>query len=108
MSDVDHDPKPRPSAPCFALLTQSIFGTCHRHFHEQRINAALLLSEPLQARWQIFYGCWYDIPYINLFTRIKVYPHVAQDFRDCIDKKRYIQRNSMLATRWSVRYRRHQ
>ena len=81
----------------------------NRHFHEQRINAALLLNEkePLQgAVADFFYGCWYDIPYdvTNLFTRIqdRLYPHVEQGFRNCINKKSYIQRNSILATRWSV------
>ena len=53
-----------------------------------------------------FYGCWFDIPYDvnNLFTRIKdrLPPQIKQSFRDCIDKKSYIERHSTLATRWSV------
>ncbi|GAF55038.1 hypothetical protein JCM18901_656 [Psychrobacter sp. JCM 18901] len=94
----------------FRFYSRKVFlAPNNRHFHEQRINAALLLTEkePLQgAVADFFYGCWFDIPYDvnNLFTRIKdrLYPHVQQGFRECIDKKRYIQRNSMLATRWSV------
>ncbi|PYE38961.1 hypothetical protein [Psychrobacter fozii] len=94
----------------FRLYSRKVFlAPNNRHFHEQRINAALLLTErePLQgAVADFFYGCWYDIPYDvnNLFIRVKdrLYPHIQQGFRDCIDKKAYIQRNSMLATRWSV------
>ena len=111
MSDVDLIKEAETEARrAFRFYSRKVFlAPANRHFHEQRINAALLLSEkePLQgAVADFFYGCWYDIPYDvnNLFTRIKdrLYPHVAQGFRDCIDKKRYIQRNSMLATRWSV------
>jgi len=94
----------------FRLYSRKVFLVPNnRHFHEQRINAALLMTEkePLQgAVADFFYGCWFDIPYDvnNLFTRIKdrLYPDAQQGFRDCIDKKSYIQRNSMLATRWSV------
>ena len=94
----------------FRFYSRKVFlAPNNRYFHELRINAALLLTEkePLQgAVADFFYGCWFDIPYDvnNLFTRIKdrLYPHVQQGFRDCIDKKIYVQRNSMLATRWSV------
>lgn len=94
----------------FRFYSRKVFlAPNNRHFHEQRINAALLLTEkePLQgAVADFFYGCWFDIPYDvnNLFTRIKdrLTPEAKQGFRDCIDKKSYIQRNSMLATRWSV------
>ncbi|WP_207804010.1 hypothetical protein [Psychrobacter sp. JCM 18903] len=61
----------------FRLYSRKVFlAPNNRHFHEQRINAALLLTEkePLQgAVADFFYGCWYDIPYDvnNLFTRIK-------------------------------------
>ncbi|WP_201555879.1 hypothetical protein [Psychrobacter sp. 72-O-c] len=94
----------------FRVYSRKIFlAPNNRHFHEQRINAALLLSEkePLQgAVADFFYGCWYDIPYdvTNMFTRIqgRLHPHVELAFRDCINKLAYIQHSSVLATRWSV------
>ena len=111
MSDVDLIKESEMAArKVFRLYSRKVFlAPNNRYFHEQRINAALLLNEkePLQgAVADFFYGCWYDIPYdvTNLFTRIqdRLYPQVEQGFRDCINKKSYIQRNSMLATRWSV------
>ena len=111
MSDVDLIKESEMAArKVFRFYSRKVFLTPNnRHFHEQRINAALLLNEkePLQgAVADFFYGCWYDIPYdvTNLFTRIqdRLYPHVEQGFRNCINKKSYIQRNSILATRWSV------
>lgn len=94
----------------FRYYSRKVFlSPNNRNFHVQRINAALLLTEkePIQgAIADFFYGCWYEIPYDveDLFSRIKyrLLPHVEQGFRDCIDKKSYVQRNSMLATRWSV------
>ena len=94
----------------FRLYSRRIFlAPNNRHFHEQRINAALLLKEkePLQgAVADFFYGCWYDIPYdvSNMFTRIqgRLHPYIEQAFRECIAKRDYIQRSSVLATRWSV------
>ena len=84
----------------YRLYSRKIFlAPNNRHFHEQRINAALLLNEkePLQgAIADFFYGCWYDIPYdvTNMFTRLqgRLLPHIEQGFRDCIDKKTYIQK----------------
>ena len=111
MSDIDLIKESEMAArKVFRFYSRKVFlAPNNRYFHEQRINAALLLNEkePLQgAVADFFYGCWYDIPYdvTNLFTRIqdRLYPHVEQGFRDCINKKSYIQRNSMLATRWSV------
>ena len=111
MSDIDLIKESEIAArKVFRFYSRKVFlAPNNRYFHEQRINAALLLNEkePLQgAVADFFYGCWYDIPYdvTNLFTRIqdRLYPHVEQGFRDCINKKSYIQRNSMLATRWSV------
>lgn len=111
MSDVDLIKESEMAArKVFRFYSRKVFLTPNnRYFHEQRINAALLLNEkePLQgAVADFFYGCWYDIPYdvTNLFTRIqdRLYPHVEQGFRNCINKKSYIQRNSILATRWSV------
>lgn len=94
----------------FRYYSRKVFlSPNNRNFHVQRINAALLLTEkePIQgAIADFFYGCWYEIPYDveDLFSRIKyrLLPHVEQGFHDCIDKKSYVQRNSMLATRWSV------
>ena len=111
MSDIDLIKESEIAArKVFRFYSRKVFlAPNNRYFHEQRINAALLLNEkePLQgAVADFFYGCWYDIPYdvTNLFTRIqdRLYPQVEQGFRDCINKKSYIQRNSMLATRWSV------
>lgn len=80
-----------------------------RSFHEKRIDAALLLEEkePVQgALADFFYSCWYDIPYDiqDIFARVKdrLQPQIAQSFNDCINKLDYIQRSSVLATRWSV------
>ena len=51
----------------FRFYSRKVFlAPNNRHFHEQRINAALLLTEkePLQgAVADFFYGCWFDIPY---------------------------------------------
>lgn len=111
MSDLDLIKESEMAARrVYRLYSRKIFiAPNNRHFHEQRINAALLLNEkePLQgAVADFFYGCWYDIPYdvTNMFTRLqgRMLPHIEQGFRDCIDKKSYIQKNSMLATRWSV------
>lgn len=111
MSDLDLIKESEMAARrVYRLYSRKIFiAPNNRHFHEQRINAALLLNEkePLQgAVADFFYGCWYDIPYdvTNMFTRLqgRMLPPIEQGFRDCIDKKSYIQKNSMLATRWSV------
>ncbi|GAA0310398.1 hypothetical protein [Psychrobacter aestuarii] len=81
----------------------------HRHYHEQRIKAALLLGErePLQgAIADFFYGCWYDIPYdgMDIFTAIqgRLHPQIEQAFVNCINKLDYIRHSSTFATRWSV------
>ncbi len=81
----------------------------NRYYHEQRIDAALLLDEkePLQgALADFFYGCWYDIPYNieEVFTRVqgRLHAHIEQAFRDCINKLNNIDRSSVFATRWSV------
>lgn len=81
----------------------------NRYYHEQRINAALLLEEkePLQgALADFFFGCWYDIPYDieDIFARVqgRLHSHIEQAFRDCIYKLGYIESSSIFATRWSV------
>lgn len=81
----------------------------NRYYHEQRINAAMLLKEkePLQgALADFFYGCWFNIPYDTeeMFERVqaRLTPNLQKAFRRCIDKVDYIGRSSVLATRWSV------
>ena len=81
----------------------------NRYYHEQRINAALLLpeKEPLQgALADFFYGCWYDISYdiADIFARVqgRLHPQIEQAFRNCINKLDYIKHSSIFATRWSV------
>ncbi|MEN2750328.1 hypothetical protein AAIR29_01645 [Psychrobacter sp. FBL11] len=81
----------------------------NRYYHEQRINAALLLNEkePLQgAVADFFFGCWYDIPYDvkDIFARIqgRLHPQIEHAFHNCINKLDYIKYSSEFATRWSV------
>lgn len=81
----------------------------NRYYHEQRINAALLLNEkePLQgALADFFYACWYDIPYDveSIFAQVqhRLSEPVREKFSDCIYKLDYIQHSSIFATRWSV------
>ena len=78
MSDLDLIKESEMAARrVYRLYSRKIFiAPNNRHFHEQRINAALLLNEkePLQgAVADFFYGCWYDIPYdvTNMFTACK-------------------------------------
>ncbi len=80
-----------------------------RYYHEQRIDAALLLEErePIQgALADFFYGCWYDIPYDveDIFAHVKdrLQTNIQQKFRDYVNKLDYIERSSPFATRWSV------
>ncbi|WP_201617923.1 hypothetical protein [Psychrobacter urativorans] len=94
----------------FRYFSRKIFADPNnRYYHEQRINAALLLNEkePLQgAIADFFYGCWYDIPYDveEMFTRIqgRLHPQIEQAFHNCINKLDYIKHSSIFATRWSV------
>lgn len=94
----------------FRLYSRKIFSAPNnRYYHEQRINAALLLKEkePLQgAVADFFYGCWYDIPYDveDIFMRIqnRLHPQIERAFRNCINKIDYIRHSSEFATRWSV------
>ena len=94
----------------FRYYARKIFlAPNNRYYHEQRIDAALLLDEkePLQgALADFFYGCWYDIPYDieDIFTRVqdRLHSHIEQGFRDCMQKLDYIDRSSVFATRWSV------
>ncbi len=94
----------------FRYYSRKIFSSpSNRYYHEQRINAALLLKEkePIQgALADFFYGCWYDIPYDvgEMFEQVKerLNPDVEQGFRNYIKKLDYIDRSSSLATRWSV------
>nr|WP_299040448.1 hypothetical protein [uncultured Psychrobacter sp.] len=94
----------------FRFYSRKIFSAPNnRYYHEQRINAALLLKEkePLQgAVADFFYGCWYDIPYDveYIFIRIqnRLHPQIERAFRNCINKIDYIRHSSEFATRWSV------
>lgn len=94
----------------FRYYSRKIFAASNnRYYHEQRINAALLLSEkePLQgAIADFFFGCWYDIPYDvkDIFARIqgRLHPQIEHAFHNCINKLDYIRRSSEFATRWSV------
>ena len=94
----------------FRFYSRKIFSAPNnRYYHEQRINAALLLTEkePLQgAVADFFYGCWYDIPYDveDVFIRIQnhLHPQIERAFRNCINKIDYIRHSSEFATRWSV------
>lgn len=78
-------------------------------YHRERINIAKQFdeSEPLQgALSDYFYGCWYDIPIIHPEFILEFEPHLStqawQIVNDCISKKYYLQKNNLLATRWSV------
>ncbi len=77
--------------------------------HTSRVMAALELSdkEPLQgALADMFYGCWYDVPYFGerMLSQVgnKLNAQILQQFQSCIDKRDYIEPVSKLATRWSV------
>ncbi|UYZ69492.1 hypothetical protein LP090_07595 [Moraxella bovis] len=78
-------------------------------YHKERINTAKKLdeSEPLQgALSDYFFDCWYDVPMIR--------PEFIQEFEsrlstqawqiinDCMTRQYYLQKNNLLATRWSV------
>lgn len=94
----------------FRYYARRIFlAPTNRYYHEQRINAALLLNEkePLQgALADFFYGCWYDMPHnaedilVRIQGRLPI--HIEQAFRNCIKKLDYIDHSSVFATRWSV------
>ncbi|WP_169393043.1 MULTISPECIES: hypothetical protein [Psychrobacter] len=100
----------RAARKSFRYFSRKIFATpSSRYYHEQRINAALMLNEkePLQgAIADFFYGCWYDIPYDveDIFERVKgrLHPQIEQAFQNCINKLDYIKHSSVFATRWSV------
>ncbi len=94
----------------FRYFSRKVFVVPNnRYYHEERINAALLLNEkePLQgALADFFYGCWYDVPYDveEIFARVssRLSPHIEQAFQNCINKLDYIKFSSEFATRWSV------
>ena len=94
----------------FRYFSRKVFVVPNnRYYHEQRINAALLLNEkePLQgALADFFYGCWYDISYDidDIFSRVqgRLHPQIEQAFHNCINKLDYIKHSSVFATRWSV------
>lgn len=94
----------------FRYFSRKVFVVPNnRYYHEQRINAALLLNEkePLQgALADFFFGCWYDISYDieDIFNRVqgRLHPQIEQAFNNCINKLDYIKHSSVFATRWSV------
>lgn len=78
-------------------------------YHKERINLAKKLdeSEPLQgALSDYFFGCWYDIPLIHPeFVHdfeARLSTQALQIIHDCLTKKYFLQKNNLLATRWSV------
>lgn len=78
-------------------------------YHRERINIAKQFdeSEPLQgALSDYFFGCWYDVPMIHPELILEFEPHLntqaRQIINDCINKKYYLQKNNLLATRWSI------
>lgn len=77
--------------------------------HTSRVMTAMELDEkePLQgALADMFYGCWYDVPYFGerMLSQVKekLNTKVIEGFEACISQKKYIAENSVLATRWSV------
>lgn len=77
--------------------------------HTSRIMAALELpeKEPLQgALADMFYGCWYDVPFFGerILAQVedKLNATTRQAFQDCIDKKTLLETLNPLSTRWSV------
>lgn len=100
----------RAARKTFRYFSRKVFVVPNnRYYHEQRINAALLLNEkePLQgALADFFYGCWYDVPFDveEIFDRVKdrLQPHIQQAFQNYINKLDYIKLCSEFATRWSV------
>ncbi|OBX48927.1 hypothetical protein [Moraxella nonliquefaciens] len=78
-------------------------------YHKERINVAKKLdeSEPLQgALSDYFFGCWYDAPMMNpefiQTFKPRLNTQAWQIINDCITRKYYLQKNNLLATRWSV------
>lgn len=108
--DLSTEMAERVARKSFRYFSRKIFVVPNnRFYHEQRINAALMLNEkePLQgALADFFYGCWYDIPFdgVDIFDRVKdrLPPHIKQAFQNCINKLDYIKFSSEFATRWSV------
>ena len=79
------------------------------NYHQKRIDIAqkLTANEPLQgALVDMFYGCWFEMPYIGhsilINAKNRLQSNVYKSFEQCILKKDYIQKVSVLATRWSV------
>lgn len=78
-------------------------------YHKERIEVAKKLgeSEPLQgALSDYFFGCWYDVPMIHpefiQACKSRLSTQAWQIIHDCIICKHYLQKNNLLATRWSV------
>lgn len=87
------------------LMTQPM----NMDIHTSRVMMAMELDEkePLQgALADMFYGCWFDVPYFGerMLSQVKekLNPKVIEGFEACVEHKKYILENSVLATRWSV------
>lgn len=87
------------------LMTQPM----NMDIHTSRVMMAMELDEkePLQgALADMFYGCWFDVPYFGerMLSQVKekLNPKVIEGFEACVENKKYILENSVLATRWSV------
>lgn len=77
--------------------------------HTSRIMTAMELDkkEPLQgALADMFYGCWYDVPYFGerMLSQVKekLNPTIRAGFERCVAGSAYVFDVSPLATRWSV------
>lgn len=77
--------------------------------HTSRIMTAMELEEkePLQgALADMFYGCWYDVPYFGerMLEQVKekLTPIAVDNFQRCINGEDYVFEISQAATRWSV------
>lgn len=88
---------------------QLLRQTMNTDLHTSRIMMALDLDErePLQgALADMFYGCWYDVPYFGarMLAQVehKLNPKVLADFTECLGGKHYVTAVTPLATRWSV------
>lgn len=88
---------------------QIITQPMNMDIHTSRIMTAMELDEkePLQgALADMFYGCWYDVPYFGerMLSQVKekLNPGVLAGFEECISGEHYIFNVTPLATRWSV------
>lgn len=94
----------------YRLYSRQIIGQpMNMDIHTSRVMTAMELDqkEPLQgALADMFYGCWYDVPYFGerMLSQVKekLNPDVLTGFERCVAGLDYIFDISPLATRWSV------